>query len=323
MRPTRRGWGAVAVVALAVGFAAQSGPRSLNAVAAPALLALAFGYVTLHRRDAPTVERRKPAPGFPGETRDVILRVDAAGRASVSDASDGGVARVADTANGYRVELTDRGEWTLGPATVAETDAFGLLRRRTVAGGETEALVYPPVEPLAPNRAFRGLVERAGSPDRDAFDALREYVPGDPLRDVHWKTSAKRPPGDLVVAEFATQDEGGVTVVAESTPGRADAMAAAAASVAVHLLEADLSVAVVAPNGRVERGRGDDHRDETLELLARTHAGDVNTAVEADVRVRADRDGVTVRTEGREFPFSDLLGDADPVEDARAGVALA
>lgn len=323
MRPTRRGWGAVTVVVLAVGFAAQAGPRALNAVAAPAVLALALGYVTLRRRDAPTVERRKPVPGFPGESRDIVLRVEAAGRATVSDAVGAGLAHVTDTADGYRVELTDRGAWSLGPASVAETDAFGLLRRRTTAGGETEALVYPAVDPIAPNRAFRGLVERAGSPDREAFDSLREYVPGDPLRDVHWTSSAKRPPGDLLVAQFATQDEGGVTVVAEADAGGADAMAAAAASVAVHLLEADLAVAVVVPDGRVERGRGDDHRDEVLELLARTGGGDVSDAVEADVRVSADADGVTVRTEGRTFPFADLLGDTDPVEDARAEVTAA
>jgi uncharacterized protein (DUF58 family) len=329
VRPTRRGYATLAVAAVAVLLAAQAGARSLNAVAAPALLVVAYGWVTLRRRREPTVTRRKPAPGFPGETREVALRVDAAGPTRVTDAVGDGLAYVADTGDeygpgedGYRIELTDRGARTLGPATVRETDAFGLLARRTETAGETEVLVYPAVEPVAPNRTFRGLVEQAGSPDRDAFDSLREYVPGDALRDVHWKSSAKRAPGDLVVARFATEDEGAVTVAAAADPGHADAMASAAASIAVYLLDADLGVEVVAPNGRTERGRGDDARDELLELLARTSDGGVDANVEADVRVVAGADGVTVTTQGRSFPFEDLLGDTG-VEDARTEVAAA
>ena len=329
VRPTRRGYATLAVAVVAVLLAAQAGARSLNAVAAPALLALAYGWVTLRRRREPTATRRKPAPGFPGETREVSLRIDAAGRTTVTDAVGDGLSYVADTADeydagadGYRIELTARGARTLGPATVTETDAFGLLARPTETAGETEVIVYPAVEPVAPNRTFRGLVEQAGSPDRDAFDSLRKYVPGDPLRDVHWKSSAKRAPGDLVVARFATEEEGAVTIAAEAAAGYADAMASAAASIAVYLLDVDLGVEVVASNGRTERGRGDDTRDELLELLARTPDGNLGPNVEADVRVVADANGVTIHTQGRSFPFEELLGDTD-VEDARTEVAAA
>lgn len=316
MRPTRRGYGALVIVAVAFLLAAQAGARSLNAVAAPALLALGYGWFTLRRRDAPTVTRRTPAPGFPGETRNVRLRVDAGGRAETTDAVGDGLDRVATTDEGYRVELLSRGAHNLGPATVRETDAFGLLVRERTIGGETEALVYPVVEPITPNRAFRGLVDRAGSSDREAFDSLREYVPGDPLRDVHWKSSAKREPGDLVVAQFAVRDEGGVTVAASAAPGHGDAMASAAASVAVYLLDAGLAVGLAAPNGYLRERRGEDHRDDVLDLLARTPDGDAD-APDADVLVRADDDGVTIRTDGRTFPFTELLGDVEPTVEPR------
>ncbi|MFB6118104.1 DUF58 domain-containing protein [Halosegnis sp.] len=312
VRLTRRGYATLAVALIAVGFAAHSGPRSLNAVAGPALVAVGFAWLTLRRRREPTVTRRRPVPGFPGETREIELRVDAAGRAQVTDEVGEGLARVGPIQpGGYSVELRERGARRLGPATVRETDAFGLLATETTAGGRTELLVYPPVEPLVPNRAFRGLVDRAGSPDRDAFESLREYTPGDPLRDVHWKSSAKREPGELVVTQYATPDQGAVTVVAEAAEGRADAMASAAASVVVYLLEAGIAVEVVAPDGTTDRGRGEDARDEALELLARTGAG--RPGVDGDVRLAAPAgtDEVRVATRGESFPFADLRADDD------------
>lgn len=319
VRPTRRGYGAVAVMLAAVAFAAHSGPRSLNAVAGPALVALGYAWITLRRRDDPTVVRRKPAPGFPGETRDIELRPSTGGRATVTDALGDGLSRVASTADGYTVKLRERGPQTLGPATVRETDAFGLLVRRTTAGGETEALVYPDVEPLTPNRTFRGLVDRAGSPERDAFDSLREYAPGDPLRNVHWKSSAKREPGELVVTEYATPDEGAVTVVAEAAAGRADAMASATASIVVHLLDAGVAVEVVTPGGFTDRGRGSEGRDEALDLLARTGSGQVGA--DGDVRVTATVDAVTVELDGQSFPYAELRGGREGETNAATEVA--
>ncbi|WP_255152382.1 DUF58 domain-containing protein [Halorarius halobius] len=323
MRLTRRGYAVLGVAVGAIALAAHAGPRSLNAVAGPAVVTLAYGVVTLARRDAPTVTRRKPAPGFPGETREVHLRVDADGPCQVRDRTGDGLHPVDDAdryvTDGearYTVELLERGEHALGPASVTQRDTLGVVSRETRVQETTPALVYPVVEPVAPNRTFRGLVERAGTEDRDAFDTLREYVPGDALRDVHWKTSAKREPGELVVAEFARADEGGVTVVAEGDAEFADEMASAAASIAVYLLDADLDVELHAPGGRVRDGRGEQQRDDVLELLARTPAGRVGD-VEADVRVRADASGVEVTANGRRFPFSELTDGVGAADDAQ------
>ncbi|WP_255197933.1 DUF58 domain-containing protein [Halorarius litoreus] len=324
MRPTRRGYVVLGVAIAAIALAAHSGPRSLNAVAGPALVTLAYGVVSLARRPDPTVSRGKPAPGFPGETRTIPLTVQASGPATVRDRTGSGVAPVDDAERyvsgdgktSYEIELLARGEHDLGPTEIVQRDTLGVVARETVARTTTPALVYPVVEPIAPNRTFQGLVERAGSADRDAFDTLREYVPGDPLRDVHWTSSAKREAGDLVVAEFAREDEGGLTLVAEGDTGYADEMASAAASIAVHLLAMDLEVEVYAPDGHVRKGRGDQHRDELLELLARTPAGRVGD-VAADVRIRADAEGVHVTANGSTFPFAELLGGGYESADAR------
>lgn len=341
MRLTRRGYGVAGVAALAFLLALHAGPRSLNAVVAPALVVLGAAALHLRRREEPSVTRRAPQPGFPGESRTVELRVTADGPAAVRDRVDGGLRVVGGgvatgtgrdgavvapaTVDGdgrvaYDVELGRRGEHQLGPVTVLERDPLNLLGRTTADTSTERVLVYPDVEPLTANRAFQGLVERAGTPDRQAFERLREYVPGDALRDVHWNSSAKRPGEELVVTEFARRDEGGVTLVAEADAGHGDEMAAAAASIAVYLLDADLSVGVAAPGGRVEEGLGDEQRDRVLGLLARTPAGRVSRNVEADVRVHADGDGVQVTVGEATFPFEDLRAPDAPAEDARAEV---
>ena len=306
MRPTRRGYATLALVVVALWAGLTAGPRSLNAVVMPALVAVGYGWISLRRRAPPTVTRSQPTPGFPGETRDISLRTESAGPVTVTDRVGERLARREDRPDGYRVELTERGIGRLGPATTTETDVFGLLSRTGERGDPTDLLVYPAVEPLAPSRRFAGLVDEAGSPERDAFTSLREYVPGDPLRNVHWPSSAKREPGELVVTEYAAPDEGGITVVAASDADSADAMATAAASIVVHLLDRGLTVGLVAPNGRVPERRGPTARTDMLALLARVGPG--RPADEGDVRIEATSDETTVTIAEESFTFAELTG---------------
>lgn len=328
MRPTRRGYAVAAIALLAVLLSAHSGPRSLNAVAAPAIVVLVAAGVHLVRRRDPDLSRRTPPPGFPGETPTVDLQVTVDGPATVRDevadalgGGDGVVHVDGEATASYGVELRRRGAHPVGPATVTERDPLNLLGRETTVRGRDTLLVYPDVVPIVPNRALQGLVERAGTRDREAFDRLREYTTGDALRDVDWKSSAKRPEGDLVVTEFARRDEGGITVAAEADAGHGDEMARAAASIAVHLLNAELAVAVAAPGGRAKEGRGDDQRDRVLELLARTPAGRVGDRVDADVRVRADARGVHVTANDRTVGFSELRDPDRPEFDPKVVTA--
>ena len=330
MRLTRRGVGVLVVAALAFVLGVSYGARSLDAVLVPSLVALAIGVVQVLRRDRPVVRRSKPVPGFPGETRTVSVEVESNLPCDVSERTDEGLraidpdARLAgDGEYEYEIELLERGERALGPATVRQRDTLGLVHHATHVRATTPVLVYPRVEPVADRAAFAGLVERAGTQDRDAFDRLREYSSGDSLRDINWKASAKQPEGEFVVTEFAAQDEGGIGIVAESEPGHADEMATAAASIAGYLLDADLLVDVAAPGGEVETGRGEEHRGRVLELLARTGAGRVggNRGERADVHVYAGADGTTVRVRESTHRFESLIADDDrsTLEPARRG----
>ena len=86
---------------------------------------------------------------------------------------------------------------------------FGFLQkaRRLDIGSET--LVYPPVaataEFLEVLPGIQGAIESlAKGPGHDLY-ALRDYLPTDSARHVHWKASARL--GSLMVREFAREDD--------------------------------------------------------------------------------------------------------------------
>jgi uncharacterized protein (DUF58 family) len=318
MRLTRRGYGLVVVILGSAAMGLTFGPRALNAIVGPGLVALGAALVQVYRAGEPSVERLLPAPGHPGERRTMRLRVDGGGVVTVADSLEEGLepASVARTVTGaatveYDFWLRERGVHRVGPASVTVRDALGLAASGFDDGRSETLLVYPRVESVAAGGPLAALVDEEGSPDREAFDRLREYVPGDALRDIHWKSSAKRSDQEFVVVEFADRDEGGVTIAAEAAAGEdnADEMAAAAASVALHLLDQGVRVGVVAPNGRLEPAVGDRQRQDVLELLARAPAGGVSgpDRDEAEVRVFARDGDARLTVFGREYEFSEVV----------------
>ena len=282
MRPTVRGIAVALVAGVAIGMAATSGARALNAVAVPAVVALVAGAGQLLLAETPTVERTDPAPGFPGETRTVEITVEGNSLARVDDGVPGGVTtadhgrRVSLPATvEYEVDLAARGVWTVGPPTVTLTDVLGLFVRRVRPDATATLVVYPPVRPLQQGGAIAALFDRSRVAERQTFDSIREYAPGDPLRDVHWKSSAKLGSADLVVKQFVGERaDRDFHLTASADQGYGDAMASAAASVADTALSAGLAVGLTCPAGELAADRGERHRHRLLELLARTGDGD-------------------------------------------------
>lgn len=92
---------------------------------------------------------------------------------------------------------------------------FGFLQKAHRVGLRTEALVYPSVEPT---REFfeilpglQGAMESLAKGRGQDLYALRDYVPNDSARHVHWKASARL--GSLMVREFTREDETRVLLV--------------------------------------------------------------------------------------------------------------
>lgn len=96
----------------------------------------------------------------------------------------------------------ERGVYRFGPATLVCGDPLGLAQTtREVPAGESGSellIVYPRLAPeVGRDAAPRGLPSgrraraRAGVADPYDFVGLREYVPGDPLKLIDWKATAR------------------------------------------------------------------------------------------------------------------------------------
>ncbi|CRK55596.1 FIG002343: hypothetical protein [Alloactinosynnema sp. L-07] len=105
----------------------------------------------------------------------------------------------------YRIPTDRRGVWQVGPLTLRRRGLAALAEARTTVGSVIEVRVVPRVLPVRglPSGARRGQVGADERVERGGTDlvGLREYVPGDDLRRLHWATSART--GTLMIREDA------------------------------------------------------------------------------------------------------------------------
>ena len=105
-----------------------------------------------------------------------------------------------------RTWLIRRGGFRLGPTRLFSGDPFGLFRKEKVFPAENSLVVLPMIYELSSFIAPPGLLPGGQVIRRKALDitphasGVREYVPGDPMKRIHWPTTARR--GQLIVKEF-------------------------------------------------------------------------------------------------------------------------
>ncbi|WP_435180359.1 DUF58 domain-containing protein [Halorussus sp. AFM4] len=320
---TRRGWALAAVAAGAVLLAAGFGARSLNAVVGPALVALAAGWLQVRRAGRPDLAVEAPEFGFAGERATIALEfavsppMAATVRLSAADGLELDESTVETTvADGdltVGATLRDRGFQSVGPVKVVLEDVLGVWAATHTYRVSREVVVFPRIRRLDDVSDFAALSERFGVGGRDRFDQLREYERGDPLRNVHWKASAKRADGELVVMEFeADEERERIELLAEADGGRMDDAAEATASVLAYLLDAGFAVGLTLPGDRVEPDAGPDHRTDLLTALARATPGTVAEHRREDVDVviqgRGGEDDVRITIGERTVTFDQLSG---------------
>lgn len=105
----------------------------------------------------------------------------------------------------FVVTTERRGVIPVGPATSVRGDPFGLFQRKASSSDALELLVHPHTVPLDPFgsgllKDLEGLTTKDLTNSDLSFHALREYVPGDDRRHVHWRSSAKA--GQLLVRQY-------------------------------------------------------------------------------------------------------------------------
>ncbi len=184
----------------------------------------------------------------------------------------------------YPIVPAVRGRHQIGPLTARFADPLGMAEYDRDLAGRTALTVLPRVT------ALRGLPQGLGRGEGDAgstglrrgpgaLDAMvREYQAGDPLRTVHWRSTARR--DELMVRLEERPWHGGVTVMLDRRAQAHRGLGAQsslewavelAASVCCHLTRRGRRVTLVGEDGVVlAHGRDVDGLLDTLALLRPT-----------------------------------------------------
>jgi len=193
----------------------------------------------------------------------------------------------------FTIRTERRGVIVVGPATTRRGDPLGTFSRDTEWTGVKEVLVRPPMVPLDSLgagllRDLEGVSSDAVSQSDLAFHALREYVPGDDLRHVHWRSSAKAMgsvgESQLLVRQYVDTRRSHATIVVEDqAPGWADAddfetAMSVAASIAVRAVMDDFEASFVC--GRQASSGSDGNL--ALDAVCRADIGSVGMVVAAN-----------------------------------------
>jgi uncharacterized protein (DUF58 family) len=105
----------------------------------------------------------------------------------------------------FTIPTNRRAVLTVGPVRSVRDDPFGLVRRQVTWTEPQPLYVHPQTVNLDGSssgflRDLEGLPTRDLSTDDVSFHALREYVPGDDRRAIHWKTTART--GTVMVRQY-------------------------------------------------------------------------------------------------------------------------
>ncbi|MEV6980575.1 DUF58 domain-containing protein [Sphaerisporangium sp. NPDC051017] len=246
----------------------------------------------------------------------------------------GGRARVVS----YTLPTDTRGEIEVGPLAVVREDPFGLTRNVTEYGERARLLVRPRVVPLGVLPSGRAPHLEGPSGDRApsgtaTFQTLREYVPGDDMRHVHWRSTART--GTLMVRRLVDASLPVTTVALDTRAFSAEAWSRAAAAAGsasgIEGAAGSVSRAVsrAVSGARSASSATGSGAGPASRIGVGSEAGPVARAwfelavdVAASVAVGAARAGFPVRVVTGERVLLDLRGGAGDVEAVLDALAL-
>lgn len=184
----------------------------------------------------------------------------------------------------YHTTAGRRGEHRGGAVIIRSSGLTGLFRASQTVTVEGTITIFPKYWALSqfplPGRGQIAQGEfRHRSRSGSEFHGIREYRRGDPLRHVHWRTTARR--GQLVVREFEHEAPGGVTLLVDARRDCGDEQAfenlvRAAASVAHFVTQSGGAVRIVADQAGSLLDAPGGWRDALLTLARLTRNGDAS-----------------------------------------------
>ena len=330
---TRRGW---ALVGAAGGLFVAGrilGLVQLAVLAFAAALTLLAAFVWVRLRDPKLRGRRELKErlqvGVQGRVDIVVEATRASATLSVNDAFDGGrrAARLLlapmhsgeEARAAYRFPTDRRGRYEVGPLRVTVADPFALFERTRIVLGTEEVIVYPRVRDVFPPPETGGLdldreqpqvrsrIEPSGE-----FHTLREYAPGDDLRHVHWRSTARR--GHLMMRQNEARRRTPVLVMLDVRPGSHDRASferavEACASIVTAIERSDRPLEVMLSTGRMIGAPGRRHLGTVMDELAVVDPHGPDRIVASESRYRSSA-------------IVAIIGRAQPNDAAALGVLV-
>ncbi len=252
-------------------------------------------------------------------------------RYGISSLAPGGVHE-----ESFTIRTERRGVIPVGPAMTRRGDPVGLFSRDMVWTPVREVLVRPhlvPMESLGAGllRDLEGVSTDAVSQSDLAFHALREYVPGDDLRHIHWRSSAKvmASTGEsaLLVRQYLDTRRSHATIVVDDRVGSwpdpedFETAMAVAASIAVRAVLDEFDVSYVC-GGHASTG-SDGHL--ALDAVCRSEMGGRGVVESGrQASTMAPDTSLAFLVGGSATDFTDLLraAAAFPPEVRRFGIVV-
>jgi uncharacterized protein (DUF58 family) len=167
----------------------------------------------------------------------------------------------------YRIRSEVRGVYTFGPATLTSGDIFGFGQRSEDVEETDRLIVYPKVVPVkdvellyerpsGERKAMRKVIE-----DPLRMATVREYIPGDSMRYIHWKNTARLNQLQTKVFDPSSSEVLAIFVDLQTAPNPysfvseyLELIISAAASIAVDALERRQGVGLYVNGGPRDAG---------------------------------------------------------------------
>ena len=185
----------------------------------------------------------------------------------------------------YRCQCFLRGRYRIGPFSIYFFDPCGLFFLKKTYFIYSELFVYPQtfnIQKFPP--LIKGTVPWFGietsrvSGDEHEFYGIREYRQGDPIKRIHWFSTARQ--NKLIVKQFQRQSFFRATLIfnlekdknfGEGKESVVEYMVKIAASVSKYLIERDVSLEIIAHTGEIVHipfNKGPEHLEDIFRFLA-------------------------------------------------------
>lgn len=184
----------------------------------------------------------------------------------------------------FTVPTKRRAVINLGPVRSVKADPLGLLRRTRDWSEVVEVFVHPRTVLVEADTAgllrdIEGITTHDLSSSDVAFHALRDYVPGDDRRAVHWRSTARL--GRLIVRQFEETRKTHLLVVLSlnadeyATEEDFETAVSAAGSLVLQAAREDRAASLFTQDGLVQRKTPTLLLDELCRIEARSSRQDL------------------------------------------------